>query len=549
MSAAVRCSTPEWAARARSRSDTTPHTRPSARSGSASIPSTITAWTWPDAMMRATSTAGACGAQLRIPGCMTSATVAVSNRSVMSWIGLVMRRSFREWRRAERHPRRRAPHLLSPAEEPGELRTAGPGVDARERPIARERRTRARSPLCPDARVWRRKEHLRGVNTRTGSAPLTMGRSTAHTWYARLLVCVVVIAGVLAVAAPAFAVDPPPDVDDPPMTLAGATVENTDPDSPPLVSEGAPPELRAEAPIPALGVTSTAGPEDDLAAALDRLAAAATAADAQAEIALALAILDGTRGPELADRAYEGIPLLNAGPAAANVRDVPGGGTVEIREVRFGDQAVFDTAGLRFLDPTAPFTIRWKITEVGPGFGRLFAPTVLLSDGAERAGQHQALEPLGGAPVAVGRDQISRFHPAPGAAEETRVVTRTVDVEMPPAGRVRAIVDPSLTPGQDTFGQIVPAADLRPAADVDQIAAGAPERQIHDGLAAMDPVGALQAAKTQAASLRALVGTMRSRHALPGGSGAPEAELQVVLMNKEADRSGEWPPRGRAAAP
>jgi hypothetical protein len=366
-----------------------------------------------------------------------------------------------------------------------------------------------------------------------------MGRSTAHTWNARLLACVVVIAGVLAVAAPARAVDPPPDVDDPPMTLAGATVENTDPDSPPLLSEGAPPEVRAEAPVPALGVTSTAGPEDDLAAALDRLAAAATAADAQAEIALALAILDGTGVPELADRAYEGIPLLNAGPAAANVRDVPGGGTVEIREVRFGDQAVFDTAGLRFLDPTAPFTIRWKITEVGRGFGRLFAPTVLLSDGAERAGQHQALEPLGGAPVAVGRDQISRFHPAPGAAEETRVVTRTVDVDMPPAGRVRAIVDPSLTPGQDTFGQIVPAADLRPAADVDQIAAGAPERQIHDGLAAMDPVGALRTAKTQAAALRALVGAMRSRHALPGGSGAPEAELQVVVMNNEAYVSAE----------
>src|SRR3954452_11762621 len=316
-----------------------------------------------------------------------------------------------------------------------------------------------------------------------------MGPSITRTWYARLLAFAVVIAAVAAGAAPGLAVDPPPDVDDPPMTLAGTTVQNTDPDSPPLFSEGAPPELRAEAPLAALGVTSTAGPEDDLAAALDRLAGAATPAEAQAEIALALAILDGTRVPELADRAYEGIPLLNAGPAAANVRDVPGGGTVEIREVRFGDHAAFDTAGLRFLDPTALLTIRWKIAEVGPGCGRLFAPTVLLSDGAERAGQHQALEPLGRAPVAVGRDQISRFHPAPGAAEETRVVTRTIDVEMPPAGRVRAVIDPSLTPGADTFAQIVPAADLRPAATIDQIAAGAPERQVHERLAAMDPVG------------------------------------------------------------
>src|SRR3954451_9333513 len=235
-----------------------------------------------------------------------------------------------------------------------------------------------------------------------------MGPSITRTWYTRVLAFAVVIAAVPAVASPAFAVDPPPDVDHPPMTLAGAIVENTDPDSPALLSEGAPPELRAEAPMPALGVTSTAGPEDDLAAALDRLAVAATPAEAQAEIGLALEILDGTRIPGLADRAYEGIPLLNAGRAAATVQDVPAGGTVEVREVRFGDQALLDTAGLRFLDPSAPFTIRWKITEVGVGFGRLFAPTALLSDGADRAGQHQALEPLGGAPAGIGRDQISR---------------------------------------------------------------------------------------------------------------------------------------------
>src|SRR3954469_19430366 len=366
-----------------------------------------------------------------------------------------------------------------------------------------------------------------------------MGPSITRTWYARLLAFAVVIAAVAAGAAPALAVDPPPDVDDPPMTLAGTTVQNTDPDSPPLFSEGAPPELRAEAPLAALGVTSTAGPEDDLAAALDRLAGAATPAEAQAEIALALAILDGTRVPGLADRAYAGIPLLNAGPAAAKVQDVPAGGTVEIREVRFGDQALLDTAALRFLDAKAPFTIRWRITELGVGFGRLFAPTVLLSDGADRAGQHQALEPLGGAPAEIGRDQISRFHPASGSAEETRVVTRTIDVRMPPAGRVRTIVDPSLTPGLDTFAQIVPATDVRRAADVDQIAARAPERQIHDGLEAMDPVGGLEATKTQAAALRALVGEMRSRHILPGGSAAPTADLQVVLMNNEAYVSAE----------
>src|SRR3954449_89787 len=264
-----------------------------------------------------------------------------------------------------------------------------------------------------------------------------MGPSITRTWYTRVLSFAVVIAAVPAVASPALAVDPPPDVDHPPMTLAGAIVENTDPDSPPLLSEGAPPELRAEAPLAALGVTSTAGPEDDLAAALDRLAGAAPPSEAQAEIALALAILDGTRVPGLADRAYEGIPLLNAGPAAAKVQDVPAGGTVEIREVRFGDQALLDTAGLRFLDPSAPFTIRWKITEVGVGFGRLFAPTALLSDGADRAGQYQALEPLGGAPAGIGRDQVSRFHPAPGAAQETRAGTRTIDVALPPARRRR----------------------------------------------------------------------------------------------------------------
>jgi hypothetical protein len=366
-----------------------------------------------------------------------------------------------------------------------------------------------------------------------------MGGSTALTSYARLLACAVAIAAVAAIAAPAIAVDPPPDVDDPPLTLGGPIVANTDPDSPALISEGAPPELRAEAPIPAFGVTSTAGPEDDLATALDGLAGAATAAEAQAEIDLALAILEGTKVPALADRAYEGIPLLNAGRAAATVRDVPPGGTVEVHEVRFGDEALLDTAGLHFLDPAAPFTVRWKITEVGAGFGRLFAPTVLLADGAARAGQHQALEPLGGPAAATGRDEVSRFHPAPGAAEETRVVTRTIDVEMPPAGLVHAIVDPSLTPGDDTFAQIVPAEGPTPAADVEQIAAQAPERQIYDGLKAMDPAGALAAAKTQAAAFRGLVGAMRARHVLPGGSGAPAADLRVVLMNGEAYVSTE----------
>src|SRR4051794_22796032 len=366
-----------------------------------------------------------------------------------------------------------------------------------------------------------------------------MGPSITRTWYARLLAFAVVIAAVAAVAAPALAVDPPPDVDDPPMTLAGTTVQNTDPDSPLLLSGGAPRGLRAGARRRALGGPSPGGREDARGAGLARRAGAGPPAGAEAEIALAPAILDGTRVPGLADRAYEGIPLLNAGPAAPKVQDVPAGGTVEIREVRFGDQALLDTAGLRFLDPSAPFTIRWKITEVGVGFGRLFAPTALLSDGADRAGQHQALEPLGGAPAGIGRDQVSRFHPAPGAAEETRVVTRTIDVAMPPAGRVRAIVDPSVTPGLDTFAQIVPAADVSPALDVDHIAPQAPERQIHDGLEAMDPVGGLEAAKTQAAALRGLVGAMRSRHTVPGGSGAPPADLQVVLMNNEAYVSAE----------
>src|SRR3954447_14052834 len=127
-----------------------------------------------------------------------------------------------------------------------------------------------------------------------------MGSSITRTWYSRLLAFSVMIAGVPGLAAPALAVDPPPDVDPPPMTLAGAIVENTDPDSPPLFSEGAPPALRAEVPLAALGVTSTAGPEDDLAAALDRLAGAGTAAEAQAEIALAMAILEGTAVPALA---------------------------------------------------------------------------------------------------------------------------------------------------------------------------------------------------------------------------------------------------------
>src|SRR5918997_360259 len=97
--------------------------------------------------------------------------------------------------------------------------------------------------------------------------------------------------------------------------------------------------------LAALG--SPSSPEEDLAAALGRMAAAPDADAADDARREALAIL---AGEPLPGRVYDGIPLLNWN-APAKVKTVPAGGTVEVREVRFPDHAVSDAWLLFFEDP------------------------------------------------------------------------------------------------------------------------------------------------------------------------------------------------------
>src|SRR6185503_1424074 len=89
----------------------------------------------------------------------------------------------------------------------------------------------------------------------------------------------------------------------------------------------------------AAALWSPGTPENDLAAALDAMAGANTAAEADAARGLALDILEGN---PIAKKAYSGIPLLNWN-SPAKVKFVPAGGTVEVTQVRWGEHMISDT--------------------------------------------------------------------------------------------------------------------------------------------------------------------------------------------------------------
>ena len=308
--------------------------------------------------------------------------------------------------------------------------------------------------------------------------------------------------------------------------------------------------------VGALG--STGSPEDDLAAALDRLAGAADASAATGAIADALAILEGDAAATDAHKAYRGIPLLNWN-LPAKVKDVPPGGDVDVTEVRFGDHAITDTWLLRFAAPDRPFTITWHITELGTSFGGQLSPAPLLQDGGTRiGGQHSILWPLALPNLLAGTTSHGRFHPLPdGAPEETRLGTQTLTVRMPPAGMVSAILDPNLKPGHETFAQLLPAtaerlaaaedafgfaagttpSEAQKAAAIGRLADDAPEKQVWADLRRLDAgsPGFLGAARAAGAGDRSLVAAMRARDQLPNGVGGdPSADVEVVLMNDEA---------------
>ncbi len=296
-------------------------------------------------------------------------------------------------------------------------------------------------------------------------------------------------------------------------------------------------------------VGPTGAPDDDLAAALARMADAAdatTAADARQE---ALDILEGNPLP---GRVYSGLPLLNW-DLPGRVRDVPAGGEVTIREVRFGEHALTDTAMLRFADPSLPFTIRWRISELGTSAGGELAPAPLLRDGATRlGGQPSVLAGLGLDPMGIGTTTTSRFHPD-GQPERTGLGVRDVVVRMPPAGMVEAILDPDLRPDHRTLVTLRPATADRlaalsarfgfsgsaptpaeKAAAIAAIGATAPEKQLWSDLTALDPAD-VTASHALGADDAALVDAMRTRTDLPAGVGSdPAADVSVALVNGEA---------------
>ncbi|HEX2161471.1 MAG TPA: hypothetical protein VHF88_06595, partial [Thermoleophilaceae bacterium] len=263
--------------------------------------------------------------------------------------------------------------------------------------------------------------------------------------------------------------------------LSGSPIPNTSTLSETAQLEGDPSLLRLlaapsspddddAAALAALGAPD--GPEEDLAAALDRLAAAPTAADAAAARRFALDVLEGAP----LDRAYSGIPLLNWN-SPAKVKDVEAGGTVTVRQVRFGDHVVSDTWLLRFADPRQPFEIAYEVTELGGAFGGELTPTPLLADGTTPVGgMNAAIAPLALPELETGTLTTSRFHPH-GADEHSRLGTQRIVVRMPPPRNVAAILDPSRAAGlQDrtTTGEIPTAtralATLAPATD-DRLAA------------------------------------------------------------------------------
>ncbi|HWT24353.1 MAG TPA: hypothetical protein VN213_12685, partial [Solirubrobacteraceae bacterium] len=296
----------------------------------------------------------------------------------------------------------------------------------------------------------------------------------------------------------------------------------------------------------------------DLAAALRRLAAAPDAGAATAARDEALAILEGTPLP---GRPYSGIPLLNWN-APAKVKTVRAGDTVEVREVRFPGHAISDTWLLEFEDPSQPYSIRYRISELGGVAGGELQPTPLLADGDTRLGAvHSTVLPLMPAELATGTRDWSRFttrrgHPRPGVPESSRLAEQVVEVRMPAPRLTRAILQPSKGPHAPSSFTLAPATGARLAAAqaafgfsgaepteaertsaIERLAETAPERQLWADLRALPAAGAgdfLERARALGEQDAVLVDAMRTRGALPGGAGADaDADLTLLLQNGE----------------
>jgi streptogramin lyase len=335
----------------------------------------------------------------------------------------------------------------------------------------------------------------------------------------------------------------------------GATIPNTTTAGPLEHRVSGPTEVRrlaapntpADDPQPALdALGSPADPEEDLLAALRDLASAPDATAAGAARRLALDILEGNAVPELADRAYSGLPLLNH-EAIGRTQTVPANGTAVVREVRFGDHALVDPPILEFADPAQPFRITYEIAELGGSVGGFLAPVALLADAQGwLGGQHSILQPLTPPLLGTGTTDVSRFHTG-GGDEFTRVRVQRVTVDMPPPRYVKGIVSPNLRAGHDTLSAVRNAEDSAPAVEaalgasptrasaIAKIGNGAPEKQLWADLTNTDPAVDLAAARAVGANDAQLVAAMTDRDALPGGlaAGMPAADIQAVIVNNE----------------
>jgi len=299
--------------------------------------------------------------------------------------------------------------------------------------------------------------------------------------------------------------------------------------------------------VAALG--SALSPDEELDAALVGLAGAS---DAAAVTRFRQRALDVLEGNPVAGRVWSGIPLL-AVNGVGKVKTVPAGGSVTVTEVRFGERALSDTAALRFENPALPFSVVYRVAELGGTMGGLLTPVPLAVSGSASAVVRQLLSVPR---LATGTTEVNRSHPA-GAAEQTRLVVQDVTVAMPAPNAVAAVLDPSMRPGRPSFVSLLPASAERVAAlesfggdraaAIGRLSDVAPAKQLWADLTRLGSSD-VAAAHALGVADRALVAGVRSHLGLPAGVTAAGGDLTVALAGNEAFTSRNLVPLAPGAA-
>src|SRR3954452_5638509 len=304
--------------------------------------------------------------------------------------------------------------------------------------------------------------------------------------------------------------------------------------------------------LAALG--SPGDPEADLVAALDSIGAAAAANNRSAAASARTLAINILEGNPIGGKAYSGMPLLNWN-SPAKIKNVPAGGNVVVREVRWDEHALSDTWLLSFDDPNQPYTITFRIAELGTTFGSALTPAPLLSqNGQVIGGETQVLAPLAPPMLAMGTTTTNRFAPN-GGPEFTRNAIQDVTVAMPPPGMTDAVLEPDLKPGSETtftlqrtsadhvnaaradfgFSSTSPSAAEKATA-INRLADVSPEKELWGDLQQLRPdaPGFLDAAGLVASGDRSLVGAMRTRSSPAAGvAHDPAADVNVDFVNNE----------------